>query len=490
MAAGNEFTVSQEISGIVGQSLYGDYNRAKIQYDKAMDYFVHTNPKSMVANTLGAKKGKMGGRKKVGLVTYGLPQSMGTPTFEGADFNDPTTGLSDNPELKPKKKHGRLRFTNDVVTMRGPEFAFVNARTKDIEDGEKAWNLNHIRGLILGSPDVLARVASVAGTCTITTTGRNSRDSDAGDFYAAGTHNHENGMYVGFVDISMGSYAGVWDKPTQTQQGNTTPTAGAAAANTGGVKVASLTRDTASGAGTFVLKDTADVERAPPYDSTSGAYTPAAGDLIITYGSRKGTGGVTYGAEGATTEDNLGQQNGFMPIAAGTQLQGYLYTLSKTTIAGLKGYYDHGSGAKRPFTDRRIQLGLDLIEETGNGMEPDKLLCNKSLRREVVAEHAGEVLYSPVQEAERGFKRLVHVGGDTLVPYYTDRQMLPSVVGMIRSDTWGYWSNRDFTSLPERWVYNKDSFEIPYVQSGNTECTNPSNNGAIDDIADDVFAVT
>jgi hypothetical protein len=413
---------------------------------------------------------------------------MGTATFEGAKFNEPTVGLSDNPEIKGKKRNGRLRFTNDVIERRG-EHVFVNARTKYIEDGETTWNINHIRNLILGSPDVLGVVASVAGTCTITTKGRNDRDSDAADFYAAGTHNLQEGMYVGFVDVSTCTQ-GVWDAPCDSMYLNTPRAAGAG----GGIKVTSLTRDTASGAGTFVLKDTAGAER-KPYDAVApGELTLVAGDLIISFGSRKnadsGSGNVSYGAEGATTDERLGAMNGAAPIVCGTQLQGYLYGLSKTTIPGLKGYYDHGSGNKRPFADKRVTFGLDRVEEEGNGKEPDWLLCNKSLRREVVAEHAGEVLYSPVQEAERGFKRLMHSGGDTVVPYYTDRAMLPSMLMMLRNDTWGYWSQRDFSSLPERWVQDYDSVEIPYTQSGNTECRNPSNNGCIDDLADDVLAIT
>lgn len=484
---GNNLNQTHEIQNIVGQSLFGNYANAKIQYDKAFDYYVHTNPNSKVARSFGRKKGRMGGRKKVGLITTSLPQSMGNPAFEDSYFDEPSTGEKDNPELKPRKRTGRLRFTGETARqVAAGDLNFVNVMTKDVEDGETAWNINHIRNLVHGSPDILGVVSSVVNTYDITLKGRNSRDSDAADFFACGAHHLENGMYVGFVDVSTCTN-GVWEAPSATMSTKELPTAGG---NGAGVRVSALVRDTASAAGTFTLVDTAGTAK-PPANVTSGtALTIQENDLIIAFGSRKGTGNTTYGAEGATTEDKLGAMNGVVPIAAGSRLQGYLYTLPKATIPGLKGYYDHGSGTKRAFTDQMITVGGDLIEETGNGKENDWILCNKSARRQVVAEHAGEVLYSPVQEAERGFRQLMHVGGDRPKPYFTDRAMLPSCFVLPCTETWGYWSNMDFQSLGERWIVNKDGIERPYVQAGNVECTNPSNNGMIDDIADDVFATT
>lgn len=462
MAAAGIYGVSEEVSGIRGQSRSSYYLYLKDVY--APSWELHYFTKVMIASVVSQLRGKMGGRKKVSHFRDRLPASVGYSLGEGSRMPTPEVGRAANPEMLPKYEYGRLAWTGVVqaAARMGKQAAWNTPRNIDMMDAEKNWELKRARKIYGGNMDILGVVKTwTNATKLLTLAPRNDRDSDAADFFKCGVQNLRLNDKIGMVDAADG----INGDPAWSMANNL-------AANEVSISARNATSDTDNPTVTLDVS---------PEDSLS--FTPAVGDYVIAYGSRKDTVPTD-----ATIDSGLHSQNG-LPNLLLSSIAAYSYGLSKTTYPSLQGVHEHFSGTKRSFSEMLVTMAADRVHDEGSGNVPTKYILHRSTRREVVQEHEGDRRFAPVQTTS-GHGQLQHTADDKTTPYETDAQCLPGMVWGLNPKHWGYYENMPYGPLPERFVVDKDENEIIFRSAGNIECTSPFDQFLLDDLIYDVYALT
>lgn len=459
--------------------LLGNYRAAYINLLK--DYYVdqwnnHIHEAGgQVVRKLGQTGGRMGGKKVVGAVTIGIPQSAGISGFERMILPRPSSGTYINPEIVSRGLFTRLRWTLEVelAAKAGDKAAWMAPRMKDMEDAATQFDINFNRKMWSGYGDILGVVAShavVSSASVLTLYSRQNRVSQGAAFWYSGRFHLKAGMQVGFIDSAQGALGSPqWDISVPDISTTANAAFNLVVASVGG------TND----APTVTLST--DVTQAPY------SFTPADGDFLVAFGNRQ----ASISATASDAISQFSSINGIMNLATDTTHYAASYGLSKATyptLGGLLMTNPAGAGTARTFRERLVHIAFDRLSEEGTGKSPDCLFLNVSIRREVVNEHDGDRQYAPVIN-ESGYGRLVANVGDNRVEYVTDWQAPPGQIALLRSDTWRWLSLQDLAPLnPERWVADYAQTEIILSKHGNEECTEPLSNGILDDLIYDQYA--
>lgn len=457
-----------ESTGITGSSRTAYANLLKEYYADLWDMHVHTDVKIM--SIIGKKKGVMGGKRVVAAVVTELPQSAGVTGNEGVILPTPRVGAYENPELLSRGVFTRLRWTVEVelAARAGDKAAWARPRKIDVEHARKMMDINMSIKMYLAHADVRAVVAShaVSTTSVLTLQPRNGRNSSGAAFWYSGRHYLRRNMSVGIIDSLEGALGdAAYNLESSANEHYITAVGGTTAAPT-----ATLSAD---------------------IPTAHGGFTPAVGDYVVPFANRR-----FYSAGGLDGEVNeRGDYSSFTGIPA-VAMDGTIYAnvfgITKSSNASFSGVYDTNGGTQRPFSEASVMLLVDRIHDEGTGNEPDVFVVNRAIRREVVREHDGDRRYAPVQ-TESGFGKLVAHVGDVELPYESDWNCPPGMLIAVNKDSWGWATLADQQPVDEsmeRWVQDYAQHEILWHKHGNLYNTRPYDNGIMDDLQYDMFALT
>lgn len=392
-----------------------------------------------------------------------VPTSGAMPYVEGGLLPRPNTSNGIQPEVRMIAETGRLRWTKEVEeSSRSDKGSWARARATDLKGIRLSMGRKRERRCILGRADILGVLVSesvVSGQMVMVMEPMANRNS-ANPFASGNHYFYKNpGDQVMFIDGAAG-YLG----------------APAYAVSSTTIDTAYNTYVTAVSDDSFAASPTVTINRAVDGGGTA-QFTMAAGDYVTTYRNREdGTYGSATNALGF-----FNSPEGFYGFI-GTSLYSAIYGLDKTLYPGMRGRHDTNSGVVRSYAESQMQAHLDTLVEQGNGAEPNVLIMNRATRREVVAEHAGDRRYQPVQSGPSGFGKLVHQGGDMTLDIKAEWQMLPGIVVGVNKGSMEMFQRTPLTTLPERWVPDTVQNEIVMYESFNNVCMNPNGNGALDDV--------
>lgn len=465
-------TLSESLN-IIGQSRNAYANLLKEYYADMWDLHVHTEV--MIMSIIGRKKGVMGGRRVVAAVVDSLPQSAGITSNEGVHMPTPTTGTYQNPEVLSRGMFSRLRWTveSELAARAGQKAAWARPRKIDVEHARKQLDLNLARKAYLAYADILGVVDShtvTGGRSVITLENRNDRTSSGSAFWYFGNFFFRVRQGLGIIDVSAGGtvLGAPWaNVESSTQEFFVSAKGGTDAAPT-------ISIGDATGAAVNLTA------------WTGTAITPAAGDLLIPHANRRSAISAGNAAVG-----DFSSFNGIGNICTDSSIYGYLFAIDKTTSPTFNGRYMANGGLQRPFEEKLVMLFVDRIHDDGTGNEPDCLVQNRAVRREVVREHDGDRRYAPII-GKSGFGQLVAHVGDVELPYKSDWNCPPGMIIGLNKDSWGWCSLADQQPVDqsmERWVADYAQHEILWHKHGNLYNTRPYDNGILDDIDFDVYAL-
>lgn len=455
-----------ESTGITGQSRNAYANLLKEYYADLWDLHVHTEVKIM--SIIGKKKGVMGGKRVVAAVVDELPQSSGVTANEGVHLPTPRVGNYLNSEILSRGIFTRLRWTVEVelAARAGNKAAWARPRKIDVEHARKMMDINLAIKMYMGAADVRGVVAShaVSTTSVLTMNARNGRNSSGAAFWYSGRHYLRRNMSVGLIDTLEGALGdAAWNQESSTNEIYITAVGGTNAAPT------------------VTLSD--DITNAPH------SFTPASGDYVTPHANRRFAGNL----DGEVNEQGAYSSfNGIPAIAMDATIHTNVFGVLKSTAPTFNGVYDTNSGVQRPFAESQVMLLVDRIHDEGTGNSPDCFVVNRAIRREVVREHDGDRRYAPVQ-TESGFGKLVAHVGDEELPYESDWNCPPGMVVAVNKDSWGWATLADQQPVDqslERWVADYAQHEILWHKHGNLYNTRPYDNGVMDDLQYDMFALT
>jgi hypothetical protein len=465
------FNDDHEASWVVGAGRKSGYLHMHDMFGPLWDLHMHSDV--VVPSLIAKKKGKMGGRKLVSAFKDRVPQSAGIALFEYADLPYPVTGRALNAELLSRYMYSRLRTSGPAIraSRGGDKVAWIPIQKSDMEDAMVATDKNWARMLHHGPAQPLGVVHSYSNP-TITMASPNARTSAAASFFKSGVKYCQPDMYVMLVPAANGILGDIWDYAGTDgdQQKNIVD---------GNSYVAKILSKSTSTPTSPTLTMSGDVDAL-----VIGTGNLAVGDFIFPLGSR------LEDITAATYEAGCAGFHGLASLVSGQAGYTHLYGLQKTSYLTLAGVHGTNSGTARPFEEMLVTLVLDRINDEGRGKDPDTLVLHRTTRRPVVSEHSGERRFAPVQQGQRGFApKLVHTAGDVQTPYVVDPDFLPGIVWCLRKETFGWYEEQAQTYLPDRFVVNKDAVESIWVKQGNVECPYPLDNGALDDVQYDHFAL-
>jgi hypothetical protein len=470
------FNDDHEASWVVGAGRKSGYLHMHDMFGPLWDLHMHSDV--VVPSLIAKKKGKMGGRKLVSAFKDRVPQSAGIALFEYADLPYPVTGRALNAELLSRYMYSRLRTSGPAIraSRGGDKVAWIPIQKSDMEDAMVAADKNWARMLHHGPAQPLGVVHSqTTENTTVTMASPNSRTSAAASFFKSGVKYFQPDMYLMHVRAANGilgdaSYAGT----AGDQQKNLVDGVARVA------KVESKSTSTPTSP-TIVTSNALDITT---YGILANGSPALVGDFLFPLGSR------LEDMTAATYEAGCAGFHGLASLVSGQAGYTHLYGLQKTSYPTLAGVHGTNSGTARPFEEMLVTLVLDRINDEGRGKDPDTLVLHRTTRRPVVSEHSGERRFAPVQQGQRGFApKLVHTAGDVQTPYVVDPDCLPGIVWCLRKETFGWYEEQAQTYLPDRFVVNKDAVESIWVKQGNVECPYPLDNGALDDVQYDHFAL-
>jgi hypothetical protein len=475
-----------DISGVTGNSRAAYANMLKYYYGPMWDQWIHTQV--ALAKLIAKKKGDMGGKEMITAVTTGLPASAGISSAEDYNLPVPSTGTYLNPEHKPRDLYTRLRWSGQVerAARKGDKAAWAKPRQKDVEDARMRFDLNFERKLFLGPYDILAVCSGANSTVTQGIIGRNSRTSGVTTprnwFVNGGLYLHAN-QGIGFCDAD--SLYGVGAGTIYSHKD-------AAGSTSGYISVVSV-NDSDQTAPTITMS--ANPTTVAAQAAVGGVtYTPALGDLIIPYASRKGAVGITPAIDTNDAIRNLAGYysiNGLGNVCTGTTKYGYLYALSKTDNTKLAGLELHNSETQRQFSELYVSKALQRCRAEGSGRSPDALIMGDAMTLEVVKENRGDRRFKEVQ-TESGYGKLVHHAGDTQITYEENWLCPAGLIFGVHTSDWGWYEESAMGPVDEdltRWVADRDSHEQNWHKSGEIICRTPHANFTLDDFVFDQFDV-
>lgn len=456
-----------------GRSAFG--NLLKTVYGPLWQLHVHT--KVVIWTLIGKPKGRMAGKTTLNAVVDRLPQSSGISALEYWDLPTPKSLNAFQPEMHQKDLYLRLQWTGQVerAAAGGNQNAWAQPAVYELQLARRQFMLNVARKSYVGYYDILGQFdeayeATGGGASTqVGLEPRSTRDSAANDFFHFGTHYLRAGMDFSVLAANDAD-AGITDEHTS------------ATTNRFGV----ATIDASDPADPFITVT----------ENGYGHPTAVDNGYLVPYASRLSAGTDSPNMTAITTankESAFASFNGLANLALDTNIYDVQYTLDRSggLYPTLEGKRANNSGTNRAFSELLITLLCDRISDEGTGREPDRLVCHRSVRREVVKENRN-LRQFPVIQTSSGFGALTFSSGDHRMPYIVDRDCMPGLVWALDAGLFGWLTNSSMGPLgsgDKRFVNSKDAYEINMHMSGNCMTTAPYCHGAVEDITYDTQAL-
>lgn len=448
-----------EVTGVTGTGREAFANLLKTVYGPLWQLHVHT--KVVIWSLIAKPKGRMGGKATLSAVVNQIPQSSGVAALEDYNLPAPDSVAAFQPEMTQRDLYLRLRWTGQAerAASGGDKEAWAKPMSLEVQYARLQFQLNVARMAYVGPYNILAKLSAYAGATDIATLyGRNTRTSAAASFWNFGPHYLRVNMRVSHTATVSGVPV---DTTTKGTLNSHYPTA--------------IDAD--------VTTPTATMDSAPTTD-------PLADEFYIPYMSRADTGEA--GATDANRESLMAGFNGLANMITDTNLYSMLYALDRSSYTTLDGKRITNAGVNRAFSERLVSVLVDRVNDEGVGSEPDKLLCHRSIRREVVKENRN-LRQFPVIQTESGYGALTYAAGDNRLPYIVDRDCMPGLVWALDTKQFGWLTNSNMGPLASgdrRFVVDKDAHELVMHMSGNMLTTAPFCHGSLEDVAYDVADLT
>ena len=409
------------------------------------------NTKVVAVSLLGKKRGTLAGKRSLTSIMSRYSQSMGLALFEDSSLPTPHVGAGFKPEIMTRYVFGRLRWTWAVEAMAraGGKGVWKAPRAEDLRTGRLQFELNGARMMYLGPTQCMSTITVATSDTDFTVGGRNQRTEGANFRFMFAHHYLRIGSPLANVNDNAGAVAPL-----------------------GGTYSSTMRRVDAI--------DDSNPEAVTV--SMDGALSAVGvNDLLIPHGSRRNTDAT----DDAAMDSDLAGPNGLLNLVVDSTYKDFVYSISRVIEPSLEGTILANSGVLRAFDENWIELADDEItnDERSSGDDPNIVLCHQSMRRNYVNQVKGLRMFGETI-TKRGYgPNLQHTAGDTPLTIKTDRDCPPSLLFVLDTNSFGWYSESEFQWVDEgeRFVADQAQHEIVVVRSGNEVCRRPRSNAMVGD---------